>query len=178
MSTALSPIKGVYRHLDCLMRGIDDLQKAGFNDMQVMSPLPRHEIEEKLYKGEPSPVRWFTLFGCLMGATLAFSLCSFTHANWPMIIPGGKPLVSVPPFLVITFEGNILWGSMMTLTGLILNCRLPGFNLPDAVKDGRFTDDCFGIVLENVGAGDGAQVKHILHHSGAFEVSGGDASHA
>jgi hypothetical protein len=59
---------------------------------RVTSPLPRHEIEEQIYEGRPSPVRWFTLFGALFGGSSGFLVTSLTHANWPMIIPAGKPL--------------------------------------------------------------------------------------
>lgn len=172
--TSVEPIKAVYAHLDCLLQGIHDLKHAGYKDFTVLSPIPRHEIEESMYGGEPSPVRWFTLVGAIFGCCLIFSLASLTHANWPMIIPGGKPLVSVPAFLVISFEGTILWGSLMTLVGLIVNCGLPATNLPKAMEDGRFTNDCFGIVFENAAVGEIAKVKHILSHAGAVEVSGGE----
>lgn len=169
----VSPVKAVYAHMDCLMTGIANLKKAGYSDLMVLSPMPRHEIEDAVYEGEPSPVRWFTLFGGLFGGTMVFSLMSLTHANWPMILPGGKPVVSVPPFMVITFEGTVLWASLFTLIGLLVNCRLPATDLPEAAKDPRFSEACFGIVLERVGAHDEARIRAILTESGAIEVSGG-----
>ena len=165
-------VKAVYKQLDCLLQAIHDLQAAGFTDFQVMSPFPRHEIEDLMYKGEPSPIRWMTLAGGITGGTMIFTLASLTHANWPMIIPGGKPLISIPPFLVITFEGTILWASMMTLFGLLIHCGLPATNLHPAVEDPRFTNDCFGIVFTSTG-GQTAKILHILEHSGAIEVSNG-----
>ena len=173
-ASTVEPIKAVYRHLDCLLTGVRDLRAAGYRDVTVLTPFPRHEVEEMLYQGEPSPIRWVTLFGACFGATMAFSLTSLTHANWPMILPGGKPVVSVPPFLVITFEGTILWGSLFTLLGMLLMTRLPARDLPKAVEDPRFSNDCFGIVVERVGKTDASKVKTILSHSGADEVSGGD----
>jgi hypothetical protein len=168
------PIKAVYEHLDSLLSGIVELKKAGYRkNMTVTTPFPRHEVDELLYEGEPSPVRWFTLVGGLTGATLAFSLASLTHANWPMILPGGKPVVSIPAFLVITFEGTILWASLLTFTGMMLFCKLPARDLPKAVEDPRFSNDRFGIVLSGLGTEDEAKVRHILEHSGAEEVSGG-----
>lgn len=176
VANPVAPVKAVYRHLDCLLTGIRDLKAAGFSDkLTVLTPFPRHEVEEMLYEGRPSPVRWFTLFGAIFGATMAFSLTSMTHANWPMILPGGKPVVSIPPFVVITFEGTILWGSLFTLIGMLLNARLPARDLPKAVEDPRFSNDCFGIVVDPVAADDEARIKSILSHSGASEVSGGDA---
>jgi hypothetical protein len=167
-------VKAVYKHLDCLLQGIHDLHAAGIRDFTVLSPIPRHEIEEILYKGEPSPVRWFTLFGGMLGGSMIFTLASLTHANWPMIIPGGKPLVSIPPFLVVTFEGTILWASLLTLIGLLVNCGLPATDLPETMHDPRFTNDCFGIVFERTGK-HADKIVHILEHSGAVEVTGGGA---
>ena len=170
-----TPVKAVYKHLDCLLAGIKGLKAAGFRDrMHVLTPFPRHEVEEMLYEGKPSPIRWFTLAGAITGAICGFSLAAITHANWPMILPGGKPVVSVPPFIVITFEGTILWGSLFTLLGMLLMTRLPARDLPKAVEDPRFSNDCFGIVVERVGKTDASKVKTILSHSGADEVSGGD----
>jgi molybdopterin-containing oxidoreductase family membrane subunit len=174
----VSPFKAVYAHLDACLEGVAGLQKAGVEGYTVLSPMPRHEIEELIYKGEPSPVRWFTLAGAIFGCCMVFSLASLTHANWPMIIPGGKPLVSVPPFLVISFEGTILWGSLMTLNGLLINCRLPAMDLPVETHDPRFSRECFGIVVQNVPAARADTVKSILEHSGAIEVTGGAAEGA
>lgn len=170
-----TPVKAVYKHLDALLQGIHDLHKAGFRDFTVLSPIPRHEIEEIMYgQQEPSPVRWFTLAGGILGGSMVFSLAALTHANWPMIIPGGKPLVSIPPFLVITFEGTILWASMFTLFALLYFCGLPATKLPPQMEDPRFTNDCFGIVFERTGA-HAEKIAHILEHSGAIEVTGGGA---
>jgi hypothetical protein len=178
-AASVAPIKAVYKHLDCLVQGISDLKKAGVRDLHVLTPFPRHEVEELLYEGEPSPVRWFTLVGGIFGATMAFTMTALMSANWPMIMPGGKPLVSIPPFIVITFEGTILWASMFTFVGLLLLCRLPSRGLPKEVEDPRFSNDHFGIVVERVGAQDAAKIKSILAHSGAIEVTGGgsDAAH-
>lgn len=170
-------VKGVYAHLDCLVDGIDAVKKAGAKDqMTVVAPLPRHEIEHLLYEGRPSPVRWFTMCGALFGGTMGFSLASITHLNWPMIIPAGKPLVSIPAFIVITFESTVLWGCLFTFVGMLLNCKLPAMKLNHAIKDPRFSDDHFGIVVEGVSGEQAGKIKSALSHTGAIEVTEG--SHA
>jgi hypothetical protein len=172
-------VKAVYKHLDCLVDGIHELKQAGFRPyMHVITPFPRHEVEELMYEGEPSPVRWFTLFGGAFGGTMAFTMTALMSANWPMIMPGGKPLVSVPPFIVITFEGTILWACLFTFIALLLFSRLPARDLPKEVEDPRFSNDHFGIVLERLPAEEAAKAKSILHHSGAIEVTGGGDSAA
>ena len=50
-----------------------------------------------------SPVRLFTLVGALLGCTAGFSLPIYTVSAWPLIT-GGKPLFSIPAFVVIAFE--------------------------------------------------------------------------
>ena len=121
-------VKSVYEHLDSLVDAVGTLKKEKINDFIVTSPLPRHDIEEVIYGHERSPVRWFTLTGALFGAFMGFALCSITHLNWAMIIPGGKPLVSIPAFIVIMFESTVLWGCLFTLLGMIGLTRLPGTN--------------------------------------------------
>lgn len=168
-----STVKSVFAHLDCLVEGIDALKRAGIRDIVVTAPLPRHEIEELLYEGRPSPVRWFTLTGAIFGGVMGFSLCSLTHLNWAMIMPAGKPLVSIPPFLVITFESTVLWGCLFTLVGMMLLSRLPSHDLQVEATDPRFSDDVFGLIVNNLGKKQSAMVVEMLNEAGAIEVENG-----
>jgi molybdopterin-containing oxidoreductase family membrane subunit len=172
MSTA---VKGVYAHLDCLVDSIDALKRAGHKgNITVTAPLPRHEIEELIYEGEPSPVRWFTLAGALFGGSAGFILCSLTHVNWPMIIPAGKPLVSIPAFIIIVFEATVLFGCLFTLIGMLWHCRLPmkADEIPE-LNDPRLSDDAFAIVVGGLSGDDAAAVRATMTDNGAVEVSGG-----
>ena len=172
-SVSTGTVKSVYAHLDCLVEGIDALKRAGIRDMVVTAPLPRHEIEELIYEGRPSPVRWFTLVGAIFGGTFGFSLCSLTHLNWSMIIPAGKPLVSIPPFLVITFESTVLWGCLATLAGRMILARLPAHDLQVEATDPRFSDDLFGLIVNNLGKKQAVKVSGMLTETGAIEVENG-----
>lgn len=167
-------IKGMYAHLDCLLTGIERLKREGLGGFQVLSPLPRHEILEAMYEGRPSPVRWYTLTGAASGLTIGFLLTSLTAIQWPMINPGGKPVVSVPPYAVIMFECTILFGALFTFAGLISQCGLPGFFLDSALQDPRASDDMFGIVFLDASESDKARILDILRKSGAVDVTSGD----
>lgn len=164
-------LTAIFGHLDCMIDGVHAVKHAGISDFVATSPLPRHDLEEVIYEGRPSPVRWFTMTGAIFGGTLGFSLASFTHLNWPMIIPAGKPLVSVPAFLVITFESTVLWGCLATLIGLIVMCRLPGFGLQAELEDPRLSDDKFGLVVNGLSAAQAEQWKEKLSHLGAQEIT-------
>lgn len=171
-------LKGVYAHLDCLVDAIDALKRAGHRDFAVTAPLPRHEIEHLIYEGRPSPVRWFTMTGALFGGISGFALCSLTHLNWPMIIPAGKPLVSIAPFIVITFEMTVLWGCLFTLVGLLWTCGLPARKLPRELEDSRLSDDLFGLVVNGLSAAERDDVREILNRTGAIEIDGMEVAHA
>jgi hypothetical protein len=167
----VSNVKAIFSHLDCLVDAIDGMKRSGHSDFAVTAPLPRHEIEELIYEGEPSPVRWFTLFGAVFGGTMGFSLCSLTHLNWPMIIPAGKPLVSIPAFIVVTFEATVLFGCLFTLIGLLYHCRLPAKDMDPELEDPRLSDDVFGMVVRNLDGAAAADMKKTLDDFGAIETT-------
>ena len=174
----MSNVKAIFGHLDCLVDAIDGLKKSGHADFAVTAPLPRHEIEELIYEGEPSPVRWFTLTGAIFGGTMGFSLCSLTHLNWPMIIPAGKPLVSIPAFIVITFEATVLFGCLFTLIGMLYHCRLPAKEMDVEFEDPRLSDDVFGMVVRNLDDETAADIQSKLDGYGAIETSITGGEHA
>ena len=174
----MSNVKAIFSHLDCLVDAIDGVKSAGHADFAVTAPLPRHEIEELIYEGEPSPVRWFTLTGAIFGGTMGFSLCSLTHLNWPMIIPAGKPLVSIPAFIVITFEATVLFGCLFTLIGMLYHCRLPAKEMDVEFEDPRLSDDVFGMVVRNLDDETAADIQSKLDEYGAIETSITGGEHA
>ncbi len=167
-------IKAIYEHLDCLLTGIDRLKKANITGWTVMSPLPRHEILDIVYEGRPSPVRWWTLSGAILGMTTGLLLTSLTASQWPMILPGGKPVVALVPYAVVMFECTILGGAPFTTLGAIVHCGLPGHFLDKAIQDPRVTDASFGIVFTDAPESDKARITEILSGAGAVEVTTGD----
>ena len=167
-------IKAIYEHLDALLTGVDRLKRAGITGWTVLSPLPRHEILDIVYEGRPSPVRWWTLTGAVLGLTTGLLLTSLTASQWPMILPGGKPVVSLVPYAVIMFECTILGGALFTTAGAIVHCGLPGFFLDKALQDPRVTDASFGIVFTRAPEADRQRITEILAGAGAVEVTTGD----
>ena len=102
---------------------------------------------------------------------MAFSLASLTHLNWPMIIPAGKPLVSVPAFIVVTFEATVLFGCLFTLIGLLYHCKLPAKDMDPELEDPRLSDDLFGMVVRNLDDETASEVQAKLNGWGATETS-------
>lgn len=159
-------ILGFYEHLDATVEALEGLREAGHRDLTVLSPMPRHELEEAL-ESHGSPVRFFTLVGGLLGCISGFALTIWTSLDWPLRT-SAKPIVSIPPFVIIAFEMTILLGALGTLLGLFLSARLPSLRgrIP---YDSRFSEGHFGIAVrcseDQIEA-----VQKVLKGSGAEEV--------
>lgn len=93
--------------------------------LKVVMPHPDHEVEELMEQYFPhSKLKYFTLAGALSGFIGGFALTIGTVLDWPLIT-GGKPLISIPAFIVIVFEMTILLGATVSLLGFLLLSRLP-----------------------------------------------------
>jgi hypothetical protein len=159
-------IVGVFGYLDDAVRALRELKTRGFTQLTVYSPVPRHELDEVLAKPE-SPVRLFTLVGGLTGVSLGFFYAIATSLDWPLIV-GGKPIVSLPPYVVIGFETTILIGALATVAGMLLNAKLPRLSRSPGY-DPRFSSDKIGIVAYG-GPAQIESAREILGAAGAEEV--------
>ena len=134
----------LFRSLDSTVDAIHDLRKAGFKGLRAYMPYPEHHIEEALGHGE-SPVRVWTLVGALTGTAAGFGFTIFTSMDWPLVT-GGKPIISIPAYVVIAFESTILFGALSTLIGLFILSRLPHIK-PMVVYDPEFVSGRYGIFV-------------------------------
>lgn len=160
-------VVGVFDTLDAMLLALRELKAKGFTSLTVHSPVPHHDIEDVL--DEPvSPVRLFTLIGALSGKAFGFYYAIGTSLDWELIV-GGKPIVSLPAYVVIGFETTILIGALATVAGMFLNARLPKLRKA-AGYDPRFSADKFGIVVMG-GPAQVAAAAAILRAAGAAEVN-------
>ncbi len=159
---------GIFAHVDATVRAIHALQSRGLSDFTVYTPLPVEEIEEALEHGKPvSRVRLFTLIGGLTGTSTGFFLTIWSSLKWNLVT-GGKPIVSIPPFVIIAFELTILFGGLCTLLGLLVLGRLPKLRRSPSY-DPRFTVDRFGIEVRCPAAMVDT-ARQLLREAGAQEV--------
>ncbi len=165
---AVASVVGVFAHVDAAVRAIQALRGRGLSDFSVYMPVPVEEIEQAVEHGRPvSPVRLFTLVGGLTGTLTGFGLTIWSSLKWDLIT-GGKPVVSIPPFVIIAFELTILLGGLCTLLGLLVLGRLPKLR-PSASYDPRFSVDRFGIAVR-CPADLVETARRCLRDSGAQEV--------
>ena len=161
-------IIGIFTQLDQLTASITALRRNGYKNFNVVSPFPSHEIQAALGKHK-SPVRYFTLFGSVLGCAIGFALPTYTALDWPLQT-SAKPIVALPAFVIIAFELTILFGALATFIGLLLNARLPSRSVA-ITHDPRFSEDCFGLLVPCTTEQTSA-VGQTLTSSGAQEVYG------
>jgi hypothetical protein len=130
--------------LDAAVDAIHELRKAGFKDLRAYAPYPEHHIEDAMGYGR-SPVRVWTLVGGLTGAATGFAFTSWTSMDWPLVT-GGKPIISIPAYVVIAFEMTVLFGALSTLIGLFILTRLP-HTKPIVIYDPEFMSGRFGVYV-------------------------------
>ena len=144
MSKITQTIQAVYLEYSKFLAALKQLATIKNLDLEVLSPIPLHDVE-KLLPQKPSGVRWFTFLGGIFGVSVGLGLPIYTVKWWP-IITGGKPLITWPAFIIVAFELLILFGAIFTLLGLLFHARLPRQSLRH--YDERFTETAFGFVIQ------------------------------
>lgn len=163
-------VLGVFAFLDATLEAIKKLRAAGHADFTVYSPVPRHEIEAALGQAV-SPVRAFTLIGGIAGCAIGAWLTLWMSYDWPIVV-GGKPVGSIPPYVIIMFEMTILFGALSTILGILLNALFAARRVGTIQYDARFSNDRFGIFVP-AGSDTAAKIESLLRESGAEEVRRG-----
>ncbi|MDX1569770.1 MAG: quinol:electron acceptor oxidoreductase subunit ActD [Xanthomonadales bacterium] len=139
------------------------LKGRGIEDFTLISPIPLEEFEDRVGV-QTSPVKYFSFFGGLLGALAGFALAAGTSVAYPIPV-GGRPIVALPPFLLITYEVTILIGVVMTVIGFFFACRFP--KLEELAYAPEANVDQFALVI---GDDVDEDVDQDLRDAGASEI--------
>ena len=116
---------GLFHEPRSALAAAGTLKGAGFATPELMSPIPIEGVEEVL--GEKrSVIKRFTLFGGLIGGLSGFALAAGTAVLYVHPV-GGRPIITIPPYLIITYELLIFFGILFTVLGFFISARLPAF---------------------------------------------------
>lgn len=157
---------GLFRDPDSALSAAGALKDAGFAGLEILSPIPLHGIEKVLGE-KKSVIRRFTFFGGLFGALSGFALAAGTAVLY-LHPTGGRPIITMPPFLIITYEMTILCGILFTVLGFLISARLP------AVRDRSYVPesavDRFAVTVVCDDQTHFGRAESILKDAGAEEV--------
>ena len=160
-------VMGVFEYEDEFLAAARQLRDSGYDDLTLMTPIPVHAAEEIQGLGK-SNVRRFTLFGTILGAFSGFGLAVGTALVF--ILPtGGRPIITIPPYLIITYEMTILFGILFTLMGFHFVSGLPAWH--DKVYRTESNVDRFTLVVTLNAGANPEEAESIIRDSGAEEVS-------
>lgn len=132
-----SNVVGLFHNPNSALTAAGALKGAGFENLEIMSPVPIHGVEAVLGK-KKSSIKHFTFMGGLIGGITGFALAAGTAVLYPHPV-GGRPIITMPPFLIITYELTILFGILATVLGFFVSSRLPAFRnrvyVPESAVD-------------------------------------------
>jgi len=114
---------------DKLVSAIQKARADGYTKMDAYTPYPVSPVIDALGfpKSEMGPIMFI---GGLIGAACGFLMQYWTQAvDYPLNI-AGRPLISWPAFIPVTFEMTILTASLSGLFGMIALCGLPLYHHP------------------------------------------------
>lgn len=165
---------GVFREPNAVADAVSRLRSAGFGDhhFEVLSgtPYPEGSFGERVATHK---LYIFPLIGAICGFSIGLLITAGTQLSYPMVT-GGKPLLAIPPMLIIMYEGTMLGAILFTVIGVIFESRLPRIGL--GVYDPRITQGHIGVAIacpeERVG-----YTEQLLREAGAEEIRR-DEAHA
>ncbi|MGH9480468.1 MAG: DUF3341 domain-containing protein [Terriglobales bacterium] len=150
-----------------LLTATSTIREKGYRGLEAYTPYPVHGIDKALgLKMSWMPRVTKTMF--FVGAGLGFTFEAWTMAwAWPLNV-AGKPFVSVPAFMPVTFESGILIAGISTFIAVLIAGRLrPAPNF--VPLDRRLTNDRFGLYVP-VRPYEASNVQALLKELGAVEV--------
>jgi len=159
-------IMGTFMYEEDFLSAAENLKSSGFENISLLSPVPLEEAQKVLGLGK-SPVRRFALAGAIIGAISGFAMAVGTALVF--ILPtGGRAIITIPPYLIITYEMTILFGVLFTLVGFHFVSGLPAWRdrpyLPAA------NIDRFVVVVEGAEADQVERAEAIIRDAGADEI--------
>ncbi|MBY0512565.1 MAG: DUF3341 domain-containing protein [Gemmataceae bacterium] len=134
---------------DQLVAATRRAKAEGYNLMDTHTPYPVGETADAL--GFPKSEMGVVMFvGGLTGACAGFFMQYWTNAYGYSLIVGGRPYLSWPSYIPITFEMMVLTAALSGLFGLLAICGLPRLNHPlfNSTAFDRFSRDRFFLSVE------------------------------
>jgi len=132
-----------------LLRGAEALRDGGYTKVDAQTPFPVHGIDRAL--GIPgSKLPWLILLGAMTGGAGGLAMQWWMSAiDYPVKI-AGKPYLSLPAFVPVTFELTVLFTAFAAVFGMLAINGLPRLYHPTFRHPTihRATDDRFFLVVE------------------------------
>jgi hypothetical protein len=129
-----------------LLQAVHIIQENDQSILDVLTPFPVHGLDKALkMKRTRIPIAGF-ICGAI-GGLFGFLAQSWIFAvDYPLVF-GGKPYLSVPSFIPVTFELTVLFTAIGVVSALFIRSRFIPRKKFEPIHD-RITDDRFVILVD------------------------------
>jgi hypothetical protein len=152
-----------------LLDAVKELKNKGIRIADVRTPFPVHGLDAAL-KFPRSHLPKVAFAAGIIGGSLGllFQIWVFTK-GWPLNF-GGKPHLSLPSFVPVTFELTILFAAFAMGIAFLLRSNLGPGKIPN-ILDEEVTNDHFQIILsaKNNSLTE-VELAEVLASTGALDV--------
>jgi len=162
-----------YETSDALVRATNKVYDAGYREIDAYAPFPVHGLPEALGFEDPR-LQWMIFGGGLTGATVGFMFQWWVSASAYAHNVGGRPLLSWPAFIPVTFECTILFSALTAVFGMLALNKLPEPYHPifDTPNFEQASQGSYFLAVEAVDPKFIEEdVRALLEDSGAINVS-------
>jgi len=94
-----------------MLQAVKKIRESGAKIIDVLSPFPVHGLDPALSM-KRSRIPWIGFFGGVLGGLLGFGFQAWVFTKDYPLVFGGKPFLSVPSFIPVTFECTILFAGL------------------------------------------------------------------
>ncbi|SHF64473.1 quinol:cytochrome c oxidoreductase membrane protein [Mariniphaga anaerophila] len=128
-----------------LLNAVKELKNKKIHIADVRTPFPVHGLDTAL-KYPRSHLPKIAFAAGLIGGSLGllFQIWVFTK-GWPLNF-GGKPYLSIPSFIPVTFELTVLFAAFAMGIAFLLRSNLGPGKIPNILDD-DVTNDHFQVIL-------------------------------
>ena len=135
---------------DATLRAAKALREDGWS-VEIHTPFPLEGLRDALGFSERRVPLAF-LIGGIVGAVTGFGMQVYTNLAYPLDV-GGRPLIAVPAFMLITFELMVLFSVIAGIGTMLASNHLPRLHHPlfDSEEFHLASDDRFFVSLALAG---------------------------
>lgn len=138
-----------FTDVSSLLAACERVRDAGYTKADAFAPFPVHGIDKALGI-KPTVLPWISLVAGGVGLCTALVMQIWMNGiDYPYII-SGKPFISLPASIPVTFELTILFAAFASFLGMWALNGLPRFSNPlfTSPRFDRATDDTFFLFLD------------------------------
>lgn len=156
-------VTGYFEDEKDLKSAIKKLQEKSIRIADVFTPFPVHGLEH-LLKYRRSHIPKVGFWAGAIGAASGLGFQTWINTIDYPIVFGGKPYLSLPSFIPVTFELTVLFSAFAMVFAFLFRSNL-GAGAKNKIYDPNITDDRFLIMLEPEAEGD-SQLNSLKEHLG------------